>query len=58
MPLPAKIRTKLLEPIEVDDDPERADDQAYAQKIYDQAEAQIQAGMDRLAAERPLPVPG
>ena len=58
VPLPAKIRTELLEPIEVDDDPERVDDEAYVQKIYDQVEAQIQAGMDRLAAKRTLPVLG
>ncbi|SDE73535.1 1-acyl-sn-glycerol-3-phosphate acyltransferase [Blastococcus fimeti] len=58
VPLPAKIRTRLLEPIEVDDDPERADDQAYVQKIYDQVEADIQAGMDGLAAKRTLPVLG
>ena len=56
--LPAKIRTELLEPIEVDDDPERADNEAYVQKIYDQVEAEIQAGMDRLAAKRTLPVLG
>jgi 1-acyl-sn-glycerol-3-phosphate acyltransferase len=58
VPLPAKIRTELLEPIEVDTDPDRADDAAYVQKIYDQVEAQIQAGMDRLAARRTLPVLG
>ena len=58
MPLPAKIRTEILEPIEVDTDPERADDAAYVQKIYDQVEADIQAGMDRLAAKRTLPVLG
>ncbi|MET0765414.1 MAG: 1-acyl-sn-glycerol-3-phosphate acyltransferase [Blastococcus sp.] len=58
VPLPAKIRTQLLEPIEVDHDPERADDKAYVQKIYDQVEAEIQAGMDRLAAKRSLPVFG
>jgi 1-acyl-sn-glycerol-3-phosphate acyltransferase len=58
VPLPAKIRTELLEPIEVDDDPERVDDEAYVQKIYDQVEAEIQAGMDRLAAKRTLPVLG
>ncbi|WP_051516100.1 lysophospholipid acyltransferase family protein [Candidatus Blastococcus massiliensis] len=56
VPLPAKIRTEILEPIEVDDDPERADDKAYVQKIYDQVEAEIQAGMDRLAAKRKLPL--
>ena len=58
VPLPAKIRTELLEPIEVDTDPERADDDVYVQKIYDQVESAIQAGMDRLAAKRKLPVLG
>jgi hypothetical protein len=58
LPPPAKIRTELLEPIEVDDDPERADDAAYVQKIYDQVQAAIQAGMDRLAAKRALPILG
>jgi 1-acyl-sn-glycerol-3-phosphate acyltransferase len=58
IPLPAKIRTELLDPIEVDDDPDRADDEAYVQKIYDEVEASIQAGMDRLAAKRTLPVFG
>jgi 1-acyl-sn-glycerol-3-phosphate acyltransferase len=58
VPLPAKIRTELLEPIEVDHDPDRVNDKAYVQKIYDQVEAEIQAGMDRLAAKRKLPVLG
>jgi 1-acyl-sn-glycerol-3-phosphate acyltransferase len=58
VPLPAKIRTELLDPIEVDTDPARADDDAYVQKVYDQVEAAIQAGMDRLAAKRKLPVLG
>jgi 1-acyl-sn-glycerol-3-phosphate acyltransferase len=58
VPLPAKIRTELLEPIEVDTDPDRAEDAAYVQKIYDQVEAAIQAGMDRLAAKRTLPILG
>lgn len=58
LPLPAKIRTEILEPIEVDSDPERADDDAYVQKIYDQVESSIQAGMDRLAAKRRFPVFG
>jgi 1-acyl-sn-glycerol-3-phosphate acyltransferase len=58
VPLPAKIRTELLDPIEVDSDPDRADDTLYVQKIYDQVEAEIQAGMDRLAAQRTLPVFG
>jgi 1-acyl-sn-glycerol-3-phosphate acyltransferase len=58
VPLPAKIRTEFLDPIEVDSDPDRADDKAYVQKIYNEVEAVIQAGMDRLAAKRTLPVLG
>ncbi len=58
VPLPAKIRTELLDPVEVDDDPDRADDEAYVQKIYDRVESEIQAGMHRLAAKRKLPVLG
>ncbi|GAA3158920.1 lysophospholipid acyltransferase family protein [Blastococcus jejuensis] len=58
LPLPAKIRTELLDPIEVDDDPDRVQDEAYVQKIYDQVQRAIQAGMDRLAAKRTLPVLG
>lgn len=56
IPLPAKIRTELLEPVEVDNDPDRVNDAAYVQKIYDEVHAAIQAGMDRLAAKRKLPV--
>jgi 1-acyl-sn-glycerol-3-phosphate acyltransferase len=56
--LPAKIRTQLLDPIEVDHDPDRVNDKAYVQRIYDQAQSEIQAGMDRPAAKRTLPVLG
>ncbi len=58
LPLPAKICTELLEPIEVDDDPDRVDEEAYVQKIDDQVQRAIQAGMDRLAAKRTLPILG
>jgi 1-acyl-sn-glycerol-3-phosphate acyltransferase len=58
IPLPAKIRTEILDPIELVDDPDRVDDAAYVQKIYDQVEGEIQAGMDRLAAQRRVPVFG
>jgi 1-acyl-sn-glycerol-3-phosphate acyltransferase len=58
VPLPAKIRTEILDPIEVDTDPDRAGDTAYVQQVYDEVEAVIQAGMDRLAARRTLPVLG
>jgi hypothetical protein len=52
------IRTELLDQIEVDSDPDRAADEAYARSIYQRVEAEIQAGMERLAAKRRLPVLG
>jgi 1-acyl-sn-glycerol-3-phosphate acyltransferase len=56
IPLPAKIRTEFLDPIEVDHDPERLNDQKYVQSIYNEVQSSIQAGMDRLAAKRRFPV--
>ena len=56
LPLPAKIRTELLEPIHVDHDPERVNDHAYVESIYREVEAAIQGGMDRLAKQRRFPV--
>ncbi len=58
LPLPAKIRTELLDPIFLDDDPERAEDDEYVDAMYTEVEQRIQAGMDRLAARRSFPVFG
>lgn len=58
IPLPAKIRTEILDPITVDSDPERANDAEYVDAIYQQVEAAIQAGMDRLARRRRFPIFG
>ena len=55
LPLPAKIRTELLEPIELDTDPTRSEDDDYVSSIYREVEAAIQAGMDRLAEPAKLP---
>lgn len=58
LPLPAKIRTELLEPFHLDPDPEKANDAAYVDEIYREVEAAIQAGMKRLAARRSFPIFG
>jgi 1-acyl-sn-glycerol-3-phosphate acyltransferase len=58
LPLPAKIRTELLEPIHVDHDPERVNDRAYVESIYHKVETAIQRGMDRLAEQRRFPIFG
>jgi 1-acyl-sn-glycerol-3-phosphate acyltransferase len=53
IPLPAKISIEVQEPIEVDDIA-AGDDQA----VHDTVIASLQAGVDRLAAERRFPVIG
>jgi 1-acyl-sn-glycerol-3-phosphate acyltransferase len=56
LPLPAKIRTELLDPIHVDHDPERVNDRDYVNSIYREVESAIQGGMDRLAKQRRFPI--
>jgi len=58
IPLPAKIRTEFLDPVEVDSDPERVNDEEYVQRVYDEVHDSIQAGMTRLAKKRRFPVFG
>jgi hypothetical protein len=58
VPLPAKIRTEILDPILLDDDRERAFDKAYVDEIYRAVQGQIQSAMDRLAKRRRFPVFG
>jgi 1-acyl-sn-glycerol-3-phosphate acyltransferase len=57
-PLPAKIRTRLMPPVELDHDPERADDNDYVERKYREVEERIQSGMDALARKRALPLFG
>jgi 1-acyl-sn-glycerol-3-phosphate acyltransferase len=58
VPLPAKIRTELLDPIRLDPDPERASDNQYVEQVYRDVERRLQDGVDRLAKKRRLPVFG
>lgn len=58
IPLPAKIRTELLEPIYLDSDPARLDDQDYVDAVYADIESRIQAAMERLAEKRRFPIFG
>ncbi len=58
IPLPAKIRTEILDPIHVDHDPERLKDSAYVNSIYLEVETAIQDAMDRLAKQRRFPIFG
>lgn len=58
LPLPAKIRTRLMPAIEVDHDQARADDEEYVEAVYREVEGSIQTGMDALARKRALPLFG
>lgn len=58
IPLPTKIRTAFLDPIKLDSNPDRADDDEYVQAKYDEVRASIQTGMDTLARRRRFPLFG
>src|SRR3954467_15010704 len=47
-PLPAKIRTRLMPAIELDHDPQRADDDEYIESKYREVQSSIQRGMNAL----------
>jgi maltooligosyltrehalose trehalohydrolase len=56
--LPTKIRTAFLDPIHLDSNPDRANDDEYVQAKYDEVRASIQTGMDALARRRRFPLFG
>ena len=58
IPLPAKIRTAFQEPVEVDHDTERVEDDDYVERKYEEVRGSIQRGMDALARRRALPLFG
>jgi 1-acyl-sn-glycerol-3-phosphate acyltransferase len=58
LPLPTKIRTAFQPPIELDSDPERAEDEDYVEMKYREVCGAIQHGMDVLARRRRLPLFG
>lgn len=57
-PLPSKIRYEFLEPITVETDPRREHDEGYLEQVYRDVEARLQAGVDKLMAERKYPILG
>lgn len=56
IPLPAKIRTRFMPPVEVDHDLALVDDDAYVEAKYEEVRRSIQSGMDALATKRKFPV--
>ncbi|MBJ8345470.1 lysophospholipid acyltransferase family protein [Antrihabitans sp. YC2-6] len=58
LPLPAKIRTRFMPPVEIESNPDLADDETYVDQKYREVESRIQEGMDALARKRALPLFG
>ena len=58
LPLPAKIRTRFMPPVELDTDPDRAEDDEYVDRKYHEVQDSIQRGMDALSRKRALPLFG
>lgn len=58
IPLPTKIRTAFQEPVDIDRDPKRADDDDYIEAKYQEVRGSIQRGMDALARRRAFPLFG
>jgi 1-acyl-sn-glycerol-3-phosphate acyltransferase len=58
IPLPAKIRTEILEPVRVSSDPRREQDDEYVDAKYREVERALQAGVKRLARKRRFPIFG
>ncbi|MBF0119301.1 MAG: acyltransferase family protein [Desulfobacterales bacterium] len=58
IPLPAKIRTKIMEPVDIDSDPDRENDQEYIDKKYQEVESKIQEGVNQLASSVKFPIIG
>src|SRR5258708_1609012 len=56
LPLPAKIRTRFMPAVELDQDADRADDEEYLDRKYREVQDSIQSGMDALARKRALPL--
>jgi 1-acyl-sn-glycerol-3-phosphate acyltransferase len=58
LPLPTKLRYEILEPVELDYDPARVDDDDYVNGKYREVHNRLQHGVDRLAKRRRFPVLG
>ncbi|MBA4366962.1 MAG: glycerol acyltransferase [Desulfobacterium sp.] len=52
IPMPAKIRTEILEPVDMGNDPDLENDKAYVAKKYKEVERRIQEGVNRLANQK------
>lgn len=52
IPLPAKIRTEILDPVDISENPDKENDKVYVNKKYKEVERRIQEGVNRLAKQK------
>ena len=58
LPLPAKIKVRMLEPIEFAEPPEAADDEAVVERCFEHVRSKMQTALTKLASQRRWPVIG
>lgn len=58
IPLPAKVKVRVLPPIELGEDPAAASDDAVVERCFDLVRTRMQSALDELAAERRWPILG
>jgi 1-acyl-sn-glycerol-3-phosphate acyltransferase len=58
IPLPAKLRTEILDPIELDGEPGHQYDDDYVERMERKVVAELQGGVERLAKRRRFPIFG
>ena len=58
IPLPAKLRTEILDPIELEGEPGQQYDDDYVERAERKVVAELQGGVDRLAKRRRFPIFG
>jgi 1-acyl-sn-glycerol-3-phosphate acyltransferase len=58
LPLPAKLRAEILDPVEFNVSPDRFEDDDYVNRKYREVERRLQEGVERLAKRRSFPLFG
>ena len=58
IPLPAKLRSEILEPVELDGEPGHQYDDEYVERMERKVVAELQRGVNRLAKRRRFPIFG
>lgn len=58
IPIPSKVKVRVLPPIELDESPEAAGDEPTVQRCFEHVRSTMQSGLDDLASQRKWPFIG